>query len=188
MQPESTTRANQDGAITFRTGSVTDIDALCAIDLETAALFEQAGLTMDFPDDHEYSRHERSRWLRCLEARTAVLAVDENEAILGFAILGELDGEPYLEQLSVRMAAMRRGIGTALLAVATDMARRHNGRALWLTTYGHLPWNKPFYERHGFKIARDDECRDSLAREIEYQRRWLPRPEERVVMRKLLNG
>ena len=24
------------------------------------------------------------------------------------------------------------------------------GEPLWVTTYGHIPWDRPFYERHGF--------------------------------------
>lgn len=188
MRTETDCRATQHPAIAIRNGSVADIDTLCSIDLETAALFEQAGLRMDFADDHEYSLHERSRWLKCLAARNAVLAVDRAGAILGFAISGELDGEPYLEQLSVRMSAMRRGIGTMLLSEAIRLARHHGGRALWLTTYDQLPWNRPFYEKSGFTVVSAGEYGDGLAREFEYQRRWLPQPEKRVVMRKSLRA
>ena len=188
MRTASDTRASQHLAFAMRTGSIRDIDALCAIDLGTAALFEQSGLTMDFPDDHEYSLHERARWLRCLAARSAVLAVDEAGVILGFAIMGELDGDPYLEQLSVRMDVMRRGIGTALLNAAIGIARHQGARALWLTTYAHLEWNRPFYEKKGFVLVPAGEYGDGLAREVDYQCRWLPRPEQRVVMRKPLGA
>lgn len=188
MRPEPDASVIHHAALAIRGGSVADIDTLCAIDLETAALFEQAGLRMDFPDDHEYSLHERSRWLRCLAARSAVLAVDEAGTVLGFAVAGQLDGEPYLEQLSVRMNVMRRGIGTAVLNAAIGMVRHHGGRAIWLTTYGHLPWNRPFYERNGFTVVPAGGYGNGLALEVEYQRRWLPRPEERVVMRRLLGA
>ena len=177
----------EDDAITICTGSVEDIDTLCAIDLETAELFERAGLRIDIPDDHEFSLHERTRWLQSLAARRTLLARDEAGAIVGFAASGELDGEPYLEQLSVRMSAMRRGIGTQLLSAAIDLAKCEQAHALWLTTYAHLPWNRLFYEQHGFVLVPTGEYRAGIAGEIEFQRRWLPRPEQRVVMRRPLD-
>lgn len=168
--------------IEMRIASASDIHVLCAIDLETAALFAQAGLVMEFSDDHEYSLHERSRLLRCLGAQSTLIAVDTEEGILGFSALGEVDGESYLDQLSVRMSAMRQGIGTALLAATIELAKEEGGHSLWLTTYGHVPWNRPFYEQNGFVVVPAGEYSEGLAREIEFQQRWLPRPEERVVM------
>ena len=188
MLPASDTRAINGRSIAIRTGSVADIDTLCAIDLETVPLFARAGLEIELADDHEYSRRERAAWLKCLAAQKTLLAVDEADRILGFAALSELDGEPYLEQLSVRMEAMRRGIGTALLAAAIGKAKEGGGHALWLTTYAHLPWNKPFYEQNGFTLVPAGEYGEGLAREIEFQRRWLPQPEQRVVMRRPLRA
>jgi GNAT superfamily N-acetyltransferase len=174
--------------IAIRTASVAEIDTLCAIDLDAATLFERAGLHLELPSDHEFAVAERSRWLRCLAAGTVLLAMDATSEPIGFAAAGVRDDEPFLDQLSVRTKFMRLGIGTVLLNATARMAKDAGGQALWLTTYSHLPWNRPFYERAGFVAVPECECGPEIFRELGYERRWLPSPEERVVMRKDLGS
>ena len=100
--------------------------------------------------------------------------------------LGTLDGEPYLDQLSVRVGHMQRGLGTALIEAVARLAASTGARTLSLTTYAHLPWNKPFYERRGFETVPAAEWAPEIAGQISLQRKWLPFPDERVVMRKTL--
>lgn len=121
-----------------------------------------------------------------MEAGTALLASDASGEPIGFAAAGMLDGEPYLDQLSVRTNFMRLGIGTALIDAVASNAARAGSRVLWLTTYRHLPWNRPFYERAGFVAMPEHECGREILEVLRYQRCWLPFPEERVVMRKML--
>jgi len=174
--------------ILFRSGEMTDLQALCEIDLDAGELFERAGLELSLPEDHEYCVAERARWRRCLEARTTIIATDMRGRAVGFAAVDLLDGEPYLEQLSVRASYMRRGIGSALIHSALDIARNGGAATLWLTTYAHLPWNRPFYELHGFSVMPERRCGAEILHELEQQRRWLPHPRERIVMCKPLNG
>jgi len=49
---------------------------------------------------------------------------------------------------------MRRGVGSALLTAAENSVRAGGARALWLTTYDHLPSNRPFYERAGYVLKQ----------------------------------
>jgi hypothetical protein len=64
------------------------------------------------------------------------------------------------------MNCMRQGMGTALLYAAMKLAMqargRVHGRALWLTTYQHLRWNRPYYEHHGFVIVAWQRCGEQL--------------------------
>src|SRR5262249_46822205 len=142
----------------IRMGSTRDIDGLVEIDSDASVLFERAGLRLDFPAEHEVAMAERGRWLRCLSAGTLLIAVDAFGKHVGFAAVGMLDREPYLDQLSVRVSAMGRGIGTELLRASVRMAAEAGGRSLWLTTYGHLSWNRPYYERHGFVLVPPEQC------------------------------
>ena len=174
--------------ILFRLGETTDLQALCEIDLDAGELFERAGLELSLPEDHEYCVAERARWRRCLEARTTIIATDMRGRAVGFAAVDLLDGEPYLEQLSVRASYMRRSIGSALIHSALDIARNGGAATLWLTTYAHLPWNRPFYELHGFSVMPERRCGAEILHELEQQRRWLAHPRERIVMCKPLNG
>ena len=172
--------------ILLRLGEAADLQALCDIDLDAGELFERAGLELSLPEDHEYLVAERTRWRRCLEAGTTVIAMDMRGRAVGFAAIDLLDGEPYLEQLSVRVSHMRRGIGSALINAALDAACRDSAAAMWLTTYAHLPWNRPLYEKHAFSVVPPSRCGAGILRELEQQRRWLPHPQERIAMRKQL--
>jgi len=97
-------------------------------------------------------------------------------------MMDRIDGAPYLEQLSIRRTAMRQGLGRRLLQHAIAWA---GDEPLWLTTYGHIPWNRPFYERHGFVIVPESACPPGMVAILDDQRRALPAPEERIAMRRI---
>lgn len=174
--------------IAIRPALVAEIDTLCQIDLDASTLFEHAGLFLELPSGHEFSVNERNRWLRSLTAGRALLAVSTAGEPVGFAAAGTIDNEPYIDQLSVLTKFMRLGVGTALLNAVVKVSRDSGASALWLTTYSHLSWNGPFYERQGFVVVPERECGAEVCAVLEYERRWLPRPEERVAMRKVLGS
>ncbi|MEF2070386.1 GNAT family N-acetyltransferase [Consotaella aegiceratis] len=87
----------------------------------------------------------------------------------GVLVAGELAGEPagfaaafaledlyWLAELSVDPAFVQRGLGTALLRATLDRARRRGHLALGLSTFVDVPFNAPFYARHGFERIGDD--------------------------------
>jgi ribosomal protein S18 acetylase RimI-like enzyme len=64
---------------------------------------------------------------------------------VGFAAVIELDGHWHLEQIAVHPDHGRRGIGAALLGAA-----RAGRDGITLITFREVPWNGPWYARHGF--------------------------------------
>lgn len=178
----------KEGASPFaiRTALPHEIDRLCAIDDDAAELYGEHGMPIDLPRDHPFAQAERSRWLHSVERGRAFVARDSSGSDVGFAVLGLVDGEPYLDQLAVLRAAMRRGIGRMLLARAAAWARDSGGRRLWLTTYDHMRFNRPYYERHGFAVVGEEFCGPAIRRLLEEQRRWLPQPAMRIAMRRLV--
>jgi GNAT superfamily N-acetyltransferase len=168
-------------AITIRQASPAEIDEFVAIDNDAGALYAQAGLDLDLGPEHPYARAERAYWTRAAEDGGVFLAEQAGGAAVGLLVMALVDGEPYLEQLSVRTGAMRRGLGRRLLAHAIAWAGE---RPLWLTTYAHFPWNRPFYESTGFAVVPEAECSPGIVALLEDQRRWLPAPEQRVAMRR----
>jgi ribosomal protein S18 acetylase RimI-like enzyme len=52
--------------------------------------------------------------------------------------------------MSVAARSTGRGIGSAILRRLLAIASSHGDEALTLITYADIPWNQPFYERHGF--------------------------------------
>lgn len=169
---------------TLRAGVPGDLATLGEIDADAGGIFEQAGLFLDLPDTHEFPAAERRRWQECLAARTVLIAVDRAFGAAGFAAVGMKDGEPYLAQLSVRQRFMRLGLGSALLEAAVELVKALGARTMWLTTYRHLAWNQPFYERNSFVVMPERDCGAELLAEHGIERRWLPMPHERVIMRR----
>lgn len=169
-----------------RVARADELEILCDIDRDASRLFDQVGLELTPENSLEFAAAERSRWLKCLQSGTTFVASGQSGEPVGFAALRMLDEQPYLEQLSVRMGAMRNGIGTALLNAAERLTAETQTRTLWLTTYRHLPWNAPFYERAGFVIVPAAECGREMLSELALQRRLLPEPGKRVAMRKVV--
>jgi GNAT superfamily N-acetyltransferase len=169
----------------MRVGTRADIETLVEIDTDACELFVRAGLDVELPHQHAFALAERARWLVSLASGDTLLALGPSGTPLGFAAAGKRDGNPYLDQLSVRQSAMRLGIGSALLNATEHNARASGARSLWLTTYRHLSWNRPFYECHGFVVVPEAQCGRQMLAELEFERRWLPAPGERVAMRKI---
>jgi len=165
----------------IRTASPDQIDEMIAIDDDASTLFVEAGLDSDLSREHPYCLAERASWLRCAREGRVYLAGAPGEPAEGLLVLDWVDGAPYLEQLSVRRRAMGRGLGRRLLYLAIAWAA---GKPLWLTTYAHLPWNRPFYERHGFIGVAPSDCGPGMAGILEEQRRALPAPEHRLAMKR----
>jgi GNAT superfamily N-acetyltransferase len=156
-----------------------ELQELVAIDDAASALYSEAGLGVLLEPDHPFVLAETSRWARAIAAGLAHVAVDPEDSPIGFMTLGFVDGAPYLDQLSVRPQAMRRGVGRALVAQALSWSAP---RPLWLTTYSHLAWNRPFYERCGFVVVPEHECGPELRSILKDQRAALPAPEQRIAM------
>jgi GNAT superfamily N-acetyltransferase len=67
---------------------------------------------------------------------------------LGFAAVKPIGGHLHLEQISVEADHCGRGIGTRLLTTVIDHAAGTSG--VTLITFRDVPWNGPWYARHGF--------------------------------------
>lgn len=149
------------------------------VDDAACSIFAEVGITLSLPLDHPFVLADAERWGQSIARGDTFVAVDSHQTLIGFATLDLLDGEPYLDQLSVLPSSMRRGVGRALLRSALDWSA---GAPLWLTTYAHVAWNAPFYERHGFVRVPEPEWGPGMARTVAAQRAALPDPEQRIVM------
>ena len=158
-----------------------EIDTACDIDDDACTLYSDAGMEFDARAHPDFFAHEARAWEEAIEAGRLLFACAPDRSPVGFASLGIVDGAPHLQQLSVRRAWMRRGIGRALLTRAIRWSVRHG--SLWLTTYDHLPWNGRFYAREGFAVVSDAACGNELRAVLGDERRALPEPSHRVAMR-----
>lgn len=86
-----------------------------------------------------------------------VIAVDDNE-VIGTLSLGECEGDSVIWKIYVVPAAQGRGIGSALMRHAIEVAG--NDRALRLEYVQGNEHARGFYERHGFRHDCDEDPGD----------------------------
>ncbi len=104
---------------------------------------------------------------RKLIRRGHCLTATIDTRVVGFAAAGSIGRELHLNELSVERAAQGKGIGAALLRALIIDARNCGMRAITLNTYRDIPWNGPFYARHGFVEVENFEGRPHLSASLE---------------------
>lgn len=146
----------------------------------TAFVELDPGFDLELPAEHPFCKAEVARWAASARAGRLQFFCSPAGEPVGFAAMGFIDGLPILEQVSVRRAWMRRGVGRALLAQAKRWSAPHG--ELWLTTYVHVPWNQPWYEREGFTPVAAAAQPPGIASLLAEERQALPQGSRRVVM------
>jgi GNAT superfamily N-acetyltransferase len=121
----------------------------------------------------EYARNGRS-WV----------AVDDRDRPVGYVVVDVVDGNAHIEQISVLPEYQGRGLGKELLDVVHAWAIEVGRPALTLTTFIHVPWNRPLYEHLGFVVVPEDELGPGLREVREHESRIGLHPSSRVCMRR----
>lgn len=113
--------------------------------------------------------------------------VDEHDHPVGFAYARPLDGELYLAEMDVLPEFSRRGLGALLVERVCQDALSKGYSSITLSTYRDIPWNAPFYARHGFEPIPDDELTPGLREIQEHEAQLGLMIASRVAMRKDLS-
>ncbi|MEN2427185.1 GNAT family N-acetyltransferase [Chromobacterium vaccinii] len=124
-----------------------------AAELPLLAQIERRAARLFSPSDLPSALAEHTLPAETLSAaRDAGLlwVADDAGRAVGFALAEIVDGQLHLAEMDVDPDHARRGIGSALLRHALAQAWLRGCAAVTLTTFAHLPWNAPFYRRHGF--------------------------------------
>jgi GNAT superfamily N-acetyltransferase len=151
----------------IRLASPEDIPHLRALEDEAGMRFSgleliDEALDPNFPLD-EMARliDLRQVWIGCVNGERA-----------GFVIASVREMGAYLDELHVLTAYGRRGFGGRLLAHACEWARSYGHASITLSTFRDVPWNAPFYRKHGFRDLQATEwtpgMRAILWREAEH--------------------
>ena len=114
------------------------------------------------------------------------VALDGNLPV-GFALVEMLAPNlPLLDEIDVVPEHGQRGLGAALLDAACAWAKEAGHREIVLTTFRSVPWNMPFYARHGFEEIPQRQLRIELETVMLDEAKRGLAPEKRVAMRKRL--
>lgn len=138
-------------------GADDDLGSLAALEVRSAKLFGSHGHPA-IADAPERSLGE----LESFFAGNTVWIAASGEVPVGFAMAGVVGTAFYLKELSVDPDHGKRGIGAALLENYVEHARRLGFRFAALSTFGAIPFNAPFYARHGFVIVPLDAAAEEL--------------------------
>ena len=132
----------------IRAATSADLPPLAQVERSAAALFAQAGPELAWLAQGEPLPLST---LQMLQQHGGVwVAADEQDAPAGFLAAQPLDGQLFIAELSVALPHQRQGLGARLLDAAAAHAQALGCACLTLSTYRHLPWNAPYYARHGF--------------------------------------
>ena len=133
-----------------RLAEPTDLPLLAGVEAAADAMFAPlVDVTRWLAPAHGAARAAERGWLLVV-----------GQPVVGFAHVLDLGEHAHLEQLAVHPDHQRRGVGEMLLRAAYGVALDAGYRTLSLMTYAAVPWNAPWYARHGFVRCDPHEDRD----------------------------
>jgi len=131
---------------TIRTAKPEDVTAFAQVEINAGELFKTIGL-----DDLAGDFSSPDFVMSFVRTGGAFVAVHVDGTISGFALAFILDNAVHLQEMSVDPAHGRRGLGGQLLDAVAAWAHQSGCRRLTLSTFEDVPWNAPFYARHGYQ-------------------------------------
>ncbi len=156
-----------------------DLTTLRGIETASGQRFREYGLD-DVADNEPASVEVLAKYA---DDGRAWVAVDEAGRPIGFVLVDMVDGGGHIEQVSVASAHQGRGVGRSLVEQVEGWAVSNGLRALTLTTFTHIPWNRPLYEHLGFHVMTEDEITPGVRALCDEEAHHGLDPELRVVMR-----
>jgi len=146
--------------MTIRLATAADLPLLPAIELSAAALFRPD----DLPPEHRGDTLPLDRLQHAQANGLLWVALAQSGAAVGFLAAESAGDELHVCEMSVTPEQGGKGLGRALLTTVIEHGHAAGYAALTLTTFAHVPWNRPFYERLGFRVLAPDECDERLQR------------------------
>jgi predicted N-acetyltransferase YhbS len=161
-----------------RTARARDLNRLPDIEARALTLFRPYGW------EPRLAQHaiDPAAFRSAQRAGRLFVAADASDDPVGFVMMVRLQDWAQLAEIDVLPEWGRRGIGTALVRVGVDWARRRGLRRVVLSTMRDVPWNAPFYRRLGFEVVPPEELPPVLRRLRAEEARWGLPVGDRVVM------
>jgi GNAT superfamily N-acetyltransferase len=135
--------------VRVRSGQLRDLPQLEIIERETATMFPPSALPPELAEPVPEAELAAG-----IAASLLWIADSASAGPVGFVVCERFTACLHVREMDVRPSFGRRGIGTRLLLHACAAAKNFGLRFVTLTTFSHLPWNAPFYARHGFVVVQ----------------------------------
>jgi GNAT superfamily N-acetyltransferase len=144
---------------TLRLAQPGDAESFHRVEDDAADLLRDEPSLAGVPIPPTASAEDHARVIAKGRSLTALVG----DEIVGFAAAAPVGRELHLHELSVARGHQGRKIGATLLEALAVDARNSGSRAITLNTFRDIPWNAPFYARHGFVEVENFEGRPHLA-------------------------
>lgn len=186
----------------IRLATIEDVPAIGEIETTADEAFRSIDMAAiadsECPDQKTYIHYTSSRHMWVVTCKDRTQSTDTDDFPMAFIQVDAFENDgafktTFVRQISVLPSYARRGIGGRLIAHVEKWAMSKGCRAVDLTTFEHVPWNKSYYEKLGYDVLgekdlKERNCKD--VRELLLQERadgllgrW-----ERVAMRKILDS
>ena len=133
--------------VMIRLATEADLPHLPEIETQAATLFTSVDLAGLFAADtlslDQYRAYQ--------QAGRLWVALEDDRPV-GFIAMSFIEDHAHIDEVDVHPDYGRRGVGRALIETVCGWAASHNCTAVTLSTQSNVPWNRPFYEKLGFKV------------------------------------
>lgn len=111
------------------------------------------------------------------------IAVDSRDQPIAFINVERLKESLQICEVSVCQLCQGKGIGRQLIQSVLHYARERGIQIVTLTTFRHIVWNAPYYQRLGFSLIKQHELTIELKKILQQEVIAGFKPEERCAMR-----
>lgn len=143
-----------------------DLFYLAAIEQAAASVFPPDSIPESLRSDHVPLPVLR----QALSHSALSVARDQQKRPVGFALLAFVEHLAVLMEIDVHPDHARQGLGSKLISEVVSRSRELGYKAVYLTTFVHIPWNAPFYAKLGFKILEVPNIPDPLLKMLAQER------------------
>jgi GNAT superfamily N-acetyltransferase len=164
----------------IRTGRLDDLERLRSIERAAGEAFRSISMKA-IADGEPPSVDELAAYTR---SGRAWVAADANGEPIGYIIVEEIDSCVHIAQVSVHPRHARQGIGSRLIHTAACWGAANGFTEMTLTTFEHVPWNAPYYERLGFRVVPEELWTEGMRQVVEHEAALGLAAWPRVVMKK----
>jgi GNAT superfamily N-acetyltransferase len=161
-----------------------DLPVLRNVEIAAGACFRDVGMAA-IADDEPLTVGALAAYQE--EGRAWVVA-DPADRPVAYLLVEVVDTNAHIEQVSVHPRHARHGLGRALIDTAAAWAAQRGLAAMTLTTFAHVPWNAPYYERLGFRVLSGDDITPGLRRIQDQEARHGLTRWPRVTMARRVDG
>lgn len=168
--------------MTVRAPMPDELPLLQAIGVAAGRRFAEVDL-VDVAADPPPELADLERWRK---AGRAWVTTDRDGHPVGFVVVDLVDEAAHVEEISVLPDVGGRGHGMALMRHVETWARTKGFATVTLTTFREVPWNRPWYERRGYRVLAEEEWTPGLVVRREAEAEHGLDPDQRVIMAKAL--